>query len=255
MIQTNKEILESETSREVSLKGTWVQALATFFSPLLLFLILRWALIEPFVIPSESMLPNLLIHDHIFVFKSVYGLKIPFSDRYLFKWGEPERGDVVVFKYPLNPQVYYIKRLIGKPGDKIEVRHGQITVNGDSAKYDSILEPGVRTNDENLYLETLLEKKRVIKLENFQVQSHSREDQESVSSIEVPEDKFFVMGDNRDNSSDSRVWGFVPRENFVGKAWFIWLSCEQTMVDMEFLCDPLKMRWNRFLKKVDVYEN
>ena len=103
----------------------------------------------------------------------------------------------MVFKYPLNPQVYYIKRLIGKSGDKIEVRHGQITVNGDLAKYESIVGSGTSTSDDNLFRETLFGKKRVIKLENFQAQSFTNDGQESASFIEVPEDKFFVSNENK----------------------------------------------------------
>lgn len=113
-----------------SLKGTWKQAIVTFLFPIMLVLGVRWALYEPFVIPSGSMIPNLLIHDHILVEKFAFGVHWPFSDRWVIQWNKPIHGDIVVFKYPENPDVYYIKRLIGLPGDKIEVTDGHIKING-----------------------------------------------------------------------------------------------------------------------------
>lgn len=225
------------SSGKKSLKGTWHQALLTFFSPLFLFLVIRWALLEPFVIPSESMVPNLLVHDHILVFKSAFGLKIPFGDQWIFKWNSPQSGDVVVFKYPINPNVYYIKRLIGRPGDVIKIVNGKPTVNQSVAQYSPL-------KKEKLFQEELLGHKHIVRFEDFSSQF------EEGQTITVPEGQYFMMGDNRDNSSDSRVWGFVPEKFLVGKAWFIWLSCEETMSDFEFLCDPTKIRWNRFMKTI-----
>lgn len=221
-----------------SLKGTWFQALTTFFSPLLLFLIIRWAFVEPFVIPSESMVPNLLVHDHILVFKSAFGLKVPFSDSWIINWSGPKIGDVVVFKYPINPNIYYIKRVIGGPGDTIKIVNGRPTINNKEPLYTPY-------NQDKVYIEELLGRKHKVRFVDY----HSEVEEEQ--SVTVPEGQYFVMGDNRDSSSDSRVWGFVPEKYLVGRAWFIWLSCEETMSDFEFLCDPMKMRWSRFFNNVE----
>lgn len=215
----------------VSKKGTWKQALLTFFSPLLFLFVLRWAFIEPFVIPSESMVPNLLIHDHILVKKFAYGIKVPFVDQWIVRWNEPKAGDIVVFKYPPNPNVYYVKRLVGVPGDKIEVNEGRVTRNSRPFVYQSGTESFAFTeaHDDLHY--------------SVRLQSDTPTDEPTV--FEVPPNHYFMMGDNRDNSSDSRVWGFVPERLLVGKAWMIWLSCQETLEDARFICDPLKMRWNR----------
>jgi signal peptidase I len=215
----------------MSKKGTWKQAIVTFFSPLFLILGIRWAIVEPFVIPSESMVPQLLVHDHILVKKFSFGVKIPFADTWLLRWGKPESGDVIVFKYPANPSVYYVKRLIGMPGDKIEVNQGRIFRNGKA------FELFPKVGEEFTFKESHDGKK-------YDVRLHKDLDAES-SVFEVPENHYFMMGDNRDNSSDSRVWGFVSENLLVGKAWLIWLSCEETLEDARFICDPLKMRWTR----------
>ena len=116
--------------KKIGKQGTWPQALLTFFIPLALVFLFRWFLFEPFVIPSESMVPNLLIHDHIMVKKFSYGFKPPMGDGWLWKFKQPARGDVVVFRFPENRDVFFIKRLIGLPGDEVLVQNGQISVNG-----------------------------------------------------------------------------------------------------------------------------
>ncbi|MBL7545492.1 MAG: signal peptidase I [Bdellovibrionaceae bacterium] len=215
-----------------SKKGTWTQAWVTFLSPLILILCLRWAIVEPFVIPSESMVPNLLVHDHILVKKFSFGLKVPFVDQWLVRWGAPQPGDIVVFKYPPNPSVYYVKRLVGLPGDKIEVRSGRILRNGQMFSYTPTPDKEFHFQEHN-------------GLRDYTVLVHSESDDQEGTVYEVPENQYFVMGDNRDNSSDSRVWGFVSAQFLVGKSWMIWLSCQETLEDARFICDPLKMRWNR----------
>lgn len=225
----------------ISLKGSWKQALVTFFSPLLLFLTMRWAVVEPFVIPSESMVPNLLKHDHILVFKSVFGLKLPFSDFWVSSWNDPKTGDVVVFKYPRNPNLFYIKRVIGKPGDQVKIHSGRVILNNTPATYLELS----KDKDQTLFVESINGHKHIVRY----VFSQVADSEEQI--INVPENKYFVMGDNRDFSSDSRVWGFVPKNNLVGKAWLIWLSCDETLSDVDFLCDPMKIRWGRFFKKVE----
>ncbi|KHD89936.1 MAG: hypothetical protein OM95_00765 [Bdellovibrio sp. ArHS] len=225
-----------------NLKGTWNQAILTFLFPILLVMGLRWALIEPFVIPSGSMIPNLLVHDHILVKKFSYGLHVPFSDKWLFQWAQPQRGDIVVFKYPENPEVYYIKRLIGVPGDNVEVQSGRITLNGEELP----LQPVERPDNEkgfSYFHETLGTHTHTVR---FLYERNTSE----VQVFTVPENQYFFMGDNRDQSSDSRFWGFVKNDYIVGKAWMIWLSCESTLPTMTFVCDPSQIRFNRLFQKL-----
>jgi signal peptidase I len=226
----------------MSKKGTWPQALLTFFVPIVMVLTLRWLIFEPFVIPSSSMVPNLLIHDHILVLKSSMGLRVPFTEHWLLKWREPQRGDILVFKYPENPKVYYIKRLIGLPGDKINIDNGKITVNGTSWQLTPDKVQDKEDRDFNYFLEDSgLETHRV----RFYEESRDREKQ----SYDIPEGQYFFMGDNRDQSSDSRVWGLVPGHYLVGHAWRIWLSCDQTLVSAPYLCDFSTLRPGRIFKK------
>ena len=159
-------------------------------------LFIRWGLAEAYVIPSESMQPTLQVNDHILVNKLIYGLRIPFSKVWLTHFSKVNRGDVIVFKYPKDESVYYVKRVIGLAGDEVESdEEGRISVNG------TVL-------DETTY-ETKLNPSQPSTLRNF-------------GPLKVPEGKLFVMGDNRDNSSDSRFWGFVPVENIIGKALLKW---------------------------------
>ncbi|MBO9666799.1 MAG: signal peptidase I [Bdellovibrio sp.] len=232
----------NQSSEQKNLKGTWNQAILTFLFPILLVMGLRWAVFEPFVIPSGSMIPNLLIHDHILVKKFSYGLHIPFSDKWLAQWRKPQRGEIVVFKYPENPEVYYIKRLIGLPGDEIEVKNGRITLNGQEWP----LEPFEFSNPEKgftYYKEAIDGAPHVIRFMDFKF-----DDEANVQVFKVPEGQYFFMGDNRDQSSDSRFWGFVKNDYIVGRAWVIWLSCENTLPTMSFMCDPAQMRWNRLFE-------
>lgn len=231
----------SEKSKKGNLKGTWNQAILTFLLPILLVLSVRWALLEPFVIPSGSMIPNLLIHDHILVQKFAFGLRIPTTDTWLAQWSTPKRGDIVVFKYPQNPDVYYIKRLIGIPGDRVEVKGGRITVNDQpfalTATENEKFEKGYFYFTEN----------------NGQVSYPVRfisDAEGNTQVVVVPKDQYFFMGDNRDESSDSRAWGFVKNDYLVGKAWLIWLSCDNTLPTMTFVCDPAQIRFDRLFQKL-----
>lgn len=230
------------------LRGTWKQAILSIATPLLFVLIIRWILIEPFVIPSGSMIPNLLVNDHIMVQKSSYGFRFPFT-KSLWLWSKPQRGDVVVFRYPSDPNTYFVKRLVGLPNDKIELKDSQLFINGQKLdlKQKSIKEldyldtKQIYQEDEYLYFQ-----------ENSQyVIRYLNEDfKKNFGPIEVPKDSYFMMGDNRDQSSDSRVWGVVPQNLLVGKVWFIWLSCDEMLPNAQFLCDPQTIRWTRLFKSV-----
>ncbi|MNK89028.1 Signal peptidase I [compost metagenome] len=233
----------TENQTRKSKKGTWDQAILTFLFPIALVLGLRWAFIEPFVIPSGSMIPNLLIHDHILVKKFAYGLRFPFADKWLVRWANPERGQVVVFKYPENPDVYYIKRLIGLPGDEVIVKNGRISVNGEAWGLTSLENPAY---EPGFFYFT-----EANQTGNHIVRFLSNGDGGESRVFIVPQGQFFFMGDNRDQSSDSRYWGFVKEEYLVGRAWMVWLSCDSTLPTMTFVCDPAQIRWNRLFTKVE----
>lgn len=229
------------------MRGTWSQALISFLSPILLILTIRWLLLEPFVIPSGSMLPNLLIHDHIIVNKLAYGIQNPVQGKMAVRWANPKRGDVLVFRYPENPSVFYVKRVIGIPGDRVELREGVILLNGEVVATEPLQDfggvPVLEDQDEfQIFRENLGDSHLVRYKEAVNA---------SFSEIVVGEGSFFVLGDNRDQSMDSRYWGMVPEKNLIGRASVIWLSCEETLVSAQFLCDPTKIRWNRVLKKVE----
>ena len=230
-----------------NLKGTWPQALGAFLTPILLLLGLRWLLIEPFVIPSGSMIPTLLVHDHIFVNKLAFGIRVPFGAQFLLQWDAPEKGQIVVFRYPENPDVFYVKRVLATGGDEIEVIHGQVSVNGVSLPQLAAEAPvGLDAEGDHFDYATeigLTQGKYIIRYRDRELSQFPK--------TRVPEGSFFVMGDNRDQSSDSRVWGFVPVQNAIGTAKRIWLSCGQTLASAPFICAPQAIRWGRLLKKVE----
>ncbi len=222
----------------MSKKGTWPQALLTFLIPILIVLCIRWVLLEPFVIPSGSMIPNLLVHDHVLVKKFSLGLRVPFTRRWLVTWRSPQRGEITVFHYPQNPEVYYIKRLIGLPGDHVEVVADHVTVNGVAWPVEPMTYPSPEEGFEYFAEKSPLEK-HVIRLEK------ERPEETTPKVFVVPEGEYFFMGDNRDQSSDSRYWGFVKKDLLVGPAWLIWLSCENTLPTLTYVCDPAQIRWSR----------
>lgn len=188
-----------------------------YFIPLFLIFILRTFIYEPYQVPSGSMIPGLKVGDFLLVNKFDYGLKIARTGSNTIFEKDPEYGDVVVFIPPHNP-VPYVKRLIGKPGDKILYYQKRLFVNGNEVPINLISED----NNAKFYEQSLNNKNFVIRVQEFD--EFSQLDQ--VYRAVVPDGMYFVMGDNRDRSSDSRIWGFVPRDNFFGKAEYIWMSWE-----------------------------
>lgn len=200
----------------------------SFFPIILIVLVLRSFLMEPFRIPSGSMEPSLLIGDYILVNKYTYGIRLPVIDRKIIDINLPKRGDVIVFRFPENPKINYIKRVVGLPGDKITYKNKVLYVNGEEMQQDMVNTFTRHGNGRSIggggeRIEDLSGVKHRIKL-NF-----SRIDSMEYNEV-VPENRYFVMGDNRDNSNDSRAWGFVPEENLVGKAVFIWMNFDQGRV-------------------------
>ena len=184
---------------------------------ILLALIIRTFVVQAFKIPSGSMEPTLLIGDHILVNKFIYGIKVPFTDHYIFQLSKPKRGDVVVFKWPKNEEKDFIKRVIGISGDKIEIKNDVLYVNDEKIMTQYIgIHKDKYINSLNKYLEFFGESKHYIADE---YSKHER-----FGPVIVPENSIFVMGDNRDNSHDSRYWGFVSLPKIKGKAMIIYWS-------------------------------
>lgn len=242
-------------------KQFWTEGWGSLALAVFIALFIRWGFVEAYVIPSGSMLPSLLIHDHIFVNKLTYGLRVPFSEDWLVKFSQPKRGDVIVFKYPKDMSTFFIKRIVGEPGDKIYYENGTLYINDKPMEKkvpasmadfnwlrDADFQRDGNMNDSKdnyvFFTEVLPEKEHSILLRRGDVF-------ETFGPVTVPPDMLFVMGDNRNNSSDSRVWGFLPEKNILGRAMFVWLSCEETLPMLPFLCNPLTIRWGRFFHHVN----
>ena len=199
----------------------WVDLCRSIFPVLVIVLIIRSFVAEPFRIPSGSMLPTLLPGDFILVSKSSYGFRLPITNQRLFGGGEPERGDLAVFKYPINPQENYIKRIVGLPGDVIANRNGQLFVNGEALSRTDQRRGSVPfMGNVNLMRETLGERQYDIVLS----MGESCDRYSVRSDYEVPPGHYFTVGDNRGNSADSRCWGPVSEDLLVGRAFLIWMS-------------------------------
>ena len=196
----------------------WSHAL---FPVLLLVLVLRTFAVEPFRIPSGSMMPTLLVGDLILVNKYTYGLRLPVWHTRILELGQPERGDVVVFRFPKNPDLDYIKRVVGLPEDKVVYAGKQLIVNGEVYPQD----------DPRLFLDELTGLPRPYHTQYTEDIRGRQHDilQDSLyeglpRTFTVPPGHYLVMGDNRDHSSDSRVWGFVPEGHLVGRAFLVWMN-------------------------------
>lgn len=198
-----------------------VEYARSFFPIVLIVLLLRSFLVEPFRIPSGSMMPTLLIGDFILVNKFTYGIRLPVLNKKVVDLNEPKRGDIVVFRYPKQPTVDYIKRVVGLPGDRIAYYNKKIYINGKPVKRVSLgtyhgAGKGESMTGTEHFVEDLTGVEHNILINN------------GTPSVEgvyvVPKGHYFVMGDNRDNSNDSRYWGTVPEQNLVGKAFFIWMN-------------------------------
>ena len=198
-------------SRWLSFAG----AVGSLFGVLLLVLLIRSFAVEPFRIPSGSMLPTLEIGDFILVNKYAYGLHLPVLRYELWEVGKPERGDVAVFKYPHNPSQDFIKRVIGLPGDRIEYRGKKIYVN--DAEIVQQPQNGESSNPGSRHFEEELPSGRSYDIQIYPAIAGTAND------WQVPSGHYFVMGDNRDNSNDSRSWGFVSEQDLVGRAFMVWM--------------------------------
>ena len=213
-----------------AVRRVFVDYSRSFFPVLLFVLIIRSFVFEPFRIPSGSMMPTLLQGDFIFGKKYAYGLRLPVTESKILETGEPERGDVVVFRLPSDPNVNYIKRVIGLPGDEISYEQHRLTINGEKVSLDQHPDATPR---EPRFVEKLDDRQHEILITDA---GYTRND----GSYRVPEGHYFVMGDNRDNSRDSRFIDAIPETHLVGEAVRIWMH-------MDGLQWP---RWDRIGSKI-----
>ncbi|EIP88719.1 signal peptidase I [Burkholderia humptydooensis MSMB43] len=214
----------------------WLEYTASFFPVILVVFVVRSFVVEPFKIPSGSMVPTLVVGDFILVNKFDYGLRLPITNRKITAGRPLERGDVVVFRYPKDESVDYIKRVIGLPGDTIAYQDKKLTINGQPVPETPLPDyfDEERMNYAKQFEETLGARKNailnnpsvppfVMGADDYPYRNNCQYDSRGVV-CKVPPGHYFMMGDNRDNSADSRYWGFVPDKNIVGRAFFIWMN-------------------------------
>ena len=218
----------------------WLDWTAGLFPVILVVFLLRSFLFEPFKIPSGSMIPTLLVGDLILVNKFHYGVRLPVINKKIIANHDPQRGDVMVFRYPNDTSIDYIKRVVGVPGDEVSFREQKLYLNGTAVPSVALPPPGFYDEDSRRYSPEYTEKLGDVEHHillnpqsqpfygpedkiRFPFRENCRYSAEGVT-CKVPAGHYFMMGDNRDNSQDSRFWGFVPDENVVGKAFFVWMN-------------------------------
>jgi signal peptidase I len=230
----------SAARQSVLMQPWWLDWTAGLFPVILVVFLLRSFLFEPFKIPSGSMIPTLLVGDLILVNKFHYGVRLPVINKKIIANHDPQRGDVMVFRYPKDTSIDYIKRVVGIPGDEVAFRNQQLSINGQQVPLEPTPPPGYYDEDALRYYpefkETLGGVQHGVLINPQSKPFYGPEDQISFPHREncrysaegvickVPAGHYFMMGDNRDNSQDSRFWGFVPDENIVGKAFLVWMN-------------------------------
>ncbi len=227
---------EQALRQEIGKMPWWVEYAVSFFPVILFVFLLRSFLVEPFRIPSGSMLPTLQSGDLILVNKYTYGIRLPVVDTKVIPLGSPQRGDVMVFRYPVDPSVDYIKRVVGIPGDEVAYLNKKLFINGkevptrrdgdyfepDRVAYTAQYEEKLG-HESNKILVDERSSQMLAPIWNFPYREKCQYLRDGIRCT-VPDGVYFMMGDNRDNSLDSRFWGFVPDSHIVGKAFFIWMN-------------------------------
>ncbi len=235
---TQVDTVDVKARERLLMQPWWLDWTAGLFPVILVVFLLRSFLFEPFKIPSGSMMPTLLTGDLILVNKFTYGFRLPVINTKLTDGTPPARGDVMVFRYPPQPSLDYIKRVVGLPGDEVAYLNKKLTINGKPVSKDAV--PEYFDEEAMRYLKEY--KEDLLGRQHYLLNDDSRRAGLSEAEImtfpnrencrysvdgvvcKVPEGHYFMMGDNRDNSLDSRYWGFVPDKNIVGKAFFIWMN-------------------------------
>ena len=209
----------------------YVEYARSFFPIFLAVLLLRAFLVEPFRIPSGSMMPTLLVGDFILVNKYTYGIRMPVSKTKLLELNEPERGDVAVFRWPVNPRLDYIKRVVGLPGDKVSYRSKTLYINGEPMQVEPVgqykpVGSGMRALGSYEGTEDLTGVEHSILVNPLAPDFSPSCTFMGYQEVEVPEGHYLMVGDNRDDSNDGCCWGFVPEQNLFVKAFFFWFSLD-----------------------------
>ena len=234
---TKVDTTTSDAKTRLIMQPWWLDWTAGLFPVIIVVFLLRSFLFEPFKIPSGSMIPTLLINDLILVNKFHYGVRLPVINLKVLDNNSPQHGDVMVFRYPPKPSLDYIKRVVGVPGDEVAYLNKKLSINGKplnkSALPDFFDEDTMRYSKQFEETTTANKKYRLLNdddrpafipgTEDFPNKQNCRYSSEGVV-CKVPEGHYFMMGDNRDNSLDSRYWGFVPEKNIVGRAFFVWMN-------------------------------
>ena len=216
---------------EVKKEPLIIEYSRAFFPVLLAVLVLRGFIVEPFRIPSGSMMPTLLVGDFILVNKFSYGLRLPVIHNKITSGDKPKHGDVVVFRYPQDESQDYIKRVIGLPGDQVSYYNRKLSINGEALKYEidhvyqglgdlNRMQPASGCDRAKASCQVFVESNDGV---DYSVMTNPGTAYGINGDVVVPEGHYFVMGDNRDHSNDSRIWGYVPEENLVGKAFMVWM--------------------------------
>ncbi len=226
-----------QAKRKLLAQPWWLDWTAGLFPVILIVFLLRSFLFEPFKIPSGSMVPTLLVGDLILVNKYHYGIRLPVLNRKIIANNDPQRGDVMVFRYPVDPRVDYIKRVVGIPGDEVAYLNQKLSINGqpvptqalgefydeDSMRYVPMFSERLGAVEHRILVDPRRPAYFGAGQKSFPMHENCRYQPEGVV-CRVPPGHYFMMGDNRDNSQDSRFWGFVPDENIVGRAFFVWMN-------------------------------
>jgi signal peptidase I len=213
----------------------------SFFPIILIVLCIRSFIVNPFRVPSGSLEPTILINEFIAVNQFTYGIRLPVLNTKIIKIGEPKVGDIVVFRYPANPSINYIKRVVGTPGDHIVYMNKTLYINGKKMPQQFIkdtIDVGEGNVPVKEFAETINGKTHLIYI-------RKQGGYASNLDIVVPKNMYFMMGDNRDGSQDSRYWGFVPEKNIEGKAFLIWFSIDKDRPMDHFYELYKKIRWHR----------
>ncbi|MES2744886.1 MAG: signal peptidase I [Bdellovibrionota bacterium] len=233
--------------------GFWSpENLRQLFVFIVIILAFRWSVASPYHVPTASMEPTIKVGDRLLAYKLAYDLKVPFLDYTLVSWGDPKRGDIVVFKYPKDTDIDYVKRIVGLPGDKIRVQNNILYINGQAQeRKDHDNDRSVLSDIHDNADSKTLTVEKLGDLEHWVIQDKNESIYSSLGKtfppegaeyeFTVPENGYFAMGDNRDNSTDSRSWGYVPRDYIRGKALFVMWS----MFTQQESWVP-NFRWDRF---------
>jgi len=220
IFKQHKAVLNTAHSKQPAKEHIIIEYAYSFFPVLAIVWVLRSFLFEPFTIPSGSMLPTLEVGDYILVNKYQYGLRLPVLGTEIMPIGKPQRGDVMVFKYPPKPSMNFIKRVVGLPGDKVNFVNDTLYINGEAIERKLLSQEPEVEPWQQYFEEDLSGVKHTIRQEVGRYPAGKQ------WGYTVPDGHYFMMGDNRDNSNDSRFWGFVPEKNIVGKAVYIWTHKE-----------------------------